>query len=290
MDNGAPGCDRAGSAFRDPSKFGVVGHAGLVPGYPHVDDSLTAAVLAAIGASSDDGVESIVTAFRGWLPAGSTAKWAAIDRDERPPGADPRTALEARLAGSAESWSCWPFCTGLGGVLANLGHDVEILVEHLRAGHDPPLVDYHSALVVDGGLVDAYLGPSAPITPGHDVTRTDAWGSWVPGDRSDHLGVRGGSSPFRYRELGRHLDARDVTAFCEISTTHTGVGRRRTAHWLRDGALVLLREDDDGFATLRRTEGTGPFTQSRRVVARRPYDELHALVSGRGIPDGTVRS
>lgn len=260
-----------------------------MPGYPHVDDALCGEVLHALGVAADDPVETVVAAFRGWLPAGSTAKWSAVDRDERPPGTDPRTALEARLAGSEESWSCWPFCTGVGGVLAALGHDVSILVEHLRAGHGVPLVDYHSVLIVDGALVDAYLGPSAPIRLGDDVTRTDAWGSWVAGERTDHLGVRGGSTPFRYRELGRHLDARDVTAFCEVSTTHTGVGRRRTAHWLRGGSLVLLREDDDGLATLRRSEGPNPFEQARRIVSRGPFDDLRAAVSA-GRPIGSEGS
>lgn len=242
--------------------------------YPSIDDRLADEVLAAVGASRHDDVESVVDAFRGWLPAGSTAKWEAVDRGSRPPGGDPRTALEARLGGSAASWSCWPYCTGLGAVLAAAGHEVRILAEHLRAGQEVPLVDYHSVLVVDGCLVDAYLGPSAPVAPGADVTRPDAWASWIPGPRSDHLGVRGGSSIFRYRSFADHLDRRDVEAFCAISETHTGVGRRRTAHLLRGGRLLFVREGTGGAAELRITEGPGPFEQRRRVVATGSYDEL----------------
>ncbi len=251
--------------------------------YPRVDDALAADVLRAIGSTRHDAVEDVVVAFRAWLPAGSTAKWAAVDRGDRPPGADPATALDARLAGSWASWSCWPYCTGLGGVLTAMGHDVRLLVEHLRHGNDAPLVDYHSVLVVDGELVDPYLGPSAPIAPGADVTRNDAWGSWVPGTRRDHLGLRAGSTPFRYRELADHLDARDVTAFCAISTTHTGVGRRRSAHWLRDDRIVTVRDGDDG-GEVRTTIGDGPFAQRRQVIARGDYDELCTTVLGGTIP------
>lgn len=242
--------------------------------YPRIDDGLVSEVLAAIGADAGGDVETVTAAFRAWLPAGSTAKWAAVDAGDVPPGEDPRTALEARLDGSLESWSCWPFCTGLGAVLAGAGHDVRILVEHLRGGRQVPLVDYHSVLVVDGCLVDAYLGPSAPIPPGGDVTRPDAWGEWVPGDRPDHLGVRGGSTPFRYRMLGDRLDRRDVAALCAVSVTHSGVGRRRTAHVLRDDRLWFLRDGDDGRAELRVTSGTSPFEQRREVVAAGDYDDL----------------
>ena len=242
--------------------------------YPLVDESLAREVLAAIGAAPDDDVEAITDRFRAWLPAGSTAKWRAVDGGDVPPGTDPRAALVARLGGASESWSCWPYCTGLGGVLAAVGHDVRIAVEHLRAGQQVPPVDYHSVLVVDGELVDAYLGPSAPIAPGHDVTRPDAWGAWIPGARPDHLGVRGGSSPFRYRQLADHLDRRDVAAFCEISVTHSGVGRRRTAHVMVGGQLRFVREADDGTAELRVTEGENPFAQHRRVVATGTFEDL----------------
>lgn len=250
----------------------------MMRAYPQVDAGLVDDVLAAIGIPRDADVETVAAAFRGWLPAGSTAKWRAIDAGEPPPGADPATALEARLGGSTESWSCWPFCTGLGAVLGGLGHDVRIAVEHLRTGPQVPLVDFHSVLVVDGDLVDAYLGPSAPIAPGTDVTRPDTWGAWVPGDRPDHLGVRGGSSIFRYRLLADHLDRRDIQAFCAISSTHSGVGRRRTAHWLRDGQLWFVREREVGEAELRVTEGVSPFESHRKVVARGAYDELRTAI------------
>ena len=253
--------------------------------YPLVDDRLAAEALDAIGASAADDVETITARFRGWLPAGSTAKWQAVDRGERPPGDDPVVALEARLGGSSESWSCWPVCTGLGGVLAAAGHDVRLVAEHLRSGQQVPLVDYHSVLVVDGCLVDAYLGPSAPVAPGADVTRPDAWAAWVPGPRPDHLGARGGGTPFRYRQLADHLDRRDVQAFCAVSETHTGVGRRRTAHLLRGEQLWFVRETDGGPAELRVTEGPDPFRQRRRVVDTGPYDELvERLLRTEGCP------
>lgn len=251
--------------------------------YPVIDDTLAAEVLEAAGATPDDDVETVVTRLRSWLPAGSTAKWAAVDRGERPPGADPSTALVSRLNGELQSWACWPLCTGIGALLAARGHDVRLAVEHMRTGANSPPVDFHSVLVVDGCLVDPFLGPSAPIPPGHDVIRPDGWAAWVPGDRPDHLGARGGSSVFRYRQLGDHLDARDVRAFCDISVTHTGVGRRRTAHWLRGNQLWFVREIDgpDGGQTigvheaeLRVTDGVDPFQLRRRVVETGSFEAL----------------
>ena len=247
--------------------------------YPAVDDRLARDVLAAIGARSDDDVEAVVRAFRAWLPAGSTAKWLAADAGRVPPGADPAEALEARLDGSLESWSCWVSCTGVGALLASVGHDVNIVVEHHRTAS---VVDYHSSLIVDGELLDPYLGPSAPVPLGHDVTRRDAWVSWVPADapggRWDHLGLRGGGAPYRYRVLGERLDRQDVAAFCEISATHSGVGRRRNAHWVTDDQLWFVREGDDGVAELRVAEGPTPFEQHRRVVAQGSYEELRAHI------------
>lgn len=253
--------------------------------YPSVDDQLARDVFAAIGADPGDGVEAVTRGFRSWLPAGSTAKWLAVDAGRVPPGADPAEALEARLGGSLESWSCWVFCTGAGALLASAGHDVRIVVEHHRTAS---VVDFHSVLLVDGELLDPYLGPSAPVPPGHDVTRCDAWASWVPSDvpggRSDHLGVRGGGGTFRYRLLGDRLERPDVAAFCEISSTHSGVGRRRNAHWVLGEQLWFVREGDDGEAELRVAEGTSPFEQRRRVVERGPYEELRTRIDREEVP------
>ena len=252
--------------------------------YPAVDDALAAEVLTAIGVDGDDGVEAIVRGLRQWLPSGSTAKWLAVDVGSVPPGADPAEALEARLGGSLESWSCWVLCTAAGALLSSAGHDVRVVVEHHRTAS---VVDFHSVLLVDGAMVDPYLGPSAPVPPGHDVTRCDAWAAWIPGDgpggRADHLGVRGGGGTFRYRVLAEGLDRRDVATFCEISATYSGVGRRRSAHWLRGEQLWFVREGDDGVAELRAAEGTSPFEQHRRVVERGPYEELRARIDAPGL-------
>jgi hypothetical protein len=247
--------------------------------YPSVDAPLAGEVLEAAGCPGG-GVAETVLALRRWLPAGSTSKWLAVDRGDVPPGADPTTALEARLAGSLESWSCWAICTSVGAVLAGAGHDVSLVVEHHRRSD---VVDFHSVLVVDGQLLDPYLGPSWPVPPGGDVTRPDAWAAWVPGDgpgrRPDHLGVRGGGTPYRYRLLGERLGPREVDAFCRVSETHSGVGRRRTAHWIdADERLWTVREGDDRSAELRVAEGVSPFDQTRRVVEEGPYDELRRRI------------
>ncbi len=252
--------------------------------YPAVDDRLAREVRAAIGARAEDGVEATTRALRQWLPGGSTAKWTAVDAGRVPPGVEPAEALEARLGGSYESWSCWVFCTAAGALLASAGHDVRIVVEHHRTAS---VVDFHSVLLVDGELLDPYLGPSAPVPPGHDVTRRDAWAAWIPGEhpgaRWDHLGLRGGGGTFRYRLVNDQLDRRDVAAFCEISATHSGVGRRRNAHWLAGDQLWFVREDDDGGGELRVAEGTSPFEQTRRVVARGPYEELRTRIDEQAV-------
>lgn len=247
--------------------------------YPEVDDHLAADVRRAVGDPGDD-VAELVLALRRWLPAGSTAKWRAVDAGEVPPGADPAAALEARLGGSLESWSCWAVCTGVGAVLRSAGHDVSVAVEHHRR---TDVVDFHSVLVVDGAMVDPYLGPSVPVPPGHDVTRPDAWAAWLPGEgpgaRPDHLGLRGGGSTYRYRVVGERLGAREVDAFCQVSVTHSGVGRRRSAHWIdADERLWTVREDDDGTAALRLAVGDSPFAQSRYVVERGPYEQLRRRI------------
>jgi hypothetical protein len=244
--------------------------------YPAVDDDLASEVRRAAGCPDADDVGTVVLALRRWLPAGSTAKWLAADRGEVPPGADPATALEARLAGSLESWSCWALCTGIGAVLRSSGHDVSVAVEHHRR---TDVVDFHSVLVVDGALVDPYLGPSVPVPPGHDVTRPDAWAAWIPGERPDHLGLRGGGSTYRYRLLGARLGRREVDAFCQVSVTHSGVGRRRYAHWIDgDERLWTVREGDDGVGELRVAVGASPFAQTRRIVDRGPFDQLTSRI------------
>lgn len=52
------------------------------------------------------------------------------------------------------------------------------------------------------------------VPPGHDVSRGDAWAAWVPGDgpgeRSDHLGIRGGGGTFRYRMVSDRLERPEV--------------------------------------------------------------------------------
>ncbi len=148
------------------------------------------------------------------------------------------------------------------------------MAEHRRQGGEVPVVDYHSILLVDGDLLDPYLGPGAPVPLGHDVVRADAWASYVPGARPDHLGVQGGGRVFRYRELARSLDRRDVLAFCDISAVRSGVGHRRTAHWVRDGDTWFVREVEVGPAELRVSTGADPFGQHRRLVATGDYDEL----------------
>src|SRR3546814_4484905 len=82
-------------------------------------------------------------------PARRRSGW--VDAGRVPPGAQPSEALEARLAGSLESWSCWVFCTGLGALLASAGHDVRIAVEHHRT---ESIVAFHSVLLVDGQMLD----------------------------------------------------------------------------------------------------------------------------------------
>lgn len=58
--------------------------------YPAVSEALVDEVLTTLGVDRATDVEPTVTAFRGWFPAGSTAKWLAELRTwiDRPPGDD----------------------------------------------------------------------------------------------------------------------------------------------------------------------------------------------------------
>ncbi len=264
-----------------------------------VDDALVAEAARAAGIGPDDGAEAVVHRIRAWLPAGSAAKRAAVDAGRRPPGDDPGEVLATRLSGDRRSWSCWGACAAVGAVLTARGHDVRVAAEHRRSPGSP-VVDVHSVLVVDGAVVDPFLGPSALLAPGVGATRVDGWAELVPGVRWDHVGVRAGSRPFRYRLLADHLDRRDVAALLEVSVTHTGVGRRRTASWVGDRADVAVLppalrtgappapgpclwslrdgEVDGADAELRVTVGDDPFATARVAVARGPWDELLAAV------------
>lgn len=244
--------------------------------YPLVDDALAADVAAAAGVDLAADVETVVAGLRAWLPSGSTAKLEAIAAGVALPGPDPATALDARLAGSPVGWSCWPLCTGIGGVLAAAGHDVRVLVEHRRERHDVE-VDFHSVLVVDGDMVDPYLGPSAPVPLGSEVTRPDAWARWDVGQRPDHHGVRGGGSPYWYRSLADRLEAADVAAFCAISVTHSGVGDRPYVQWVSDGSIHMIRSDSTdrgGPGRYQVSIGPDPFAQTRDTRDEGTFDDL----------------
>lgn len=246
--------------------------------YPLVDDALAGEAAKAAGVDLGGDVETVVAGFRRWLPSGSTAKLDAIATGGAVPGPDPTTALVARLGGSSDGWSCWPLCTAIGGVLAAAGHDVRLLVEHRRERSDVE-VDFHSVLLVDGALVDPYLGPSAPVPVGTEVTRPDAWAKWIPGNRPDHHGVRGGGSRYWYRALADHLDAEDVRAFCAISVTHTGVGDRPYVQWVDGGSIHMIRSagtDRAGPGSYQVSVGGDPFTQQRETRDEGTFDDLVA--------------
>lgn len=241
-----------------------------------VDDALAREVAEAAGVDLSGDVEHVVTGLRAWLPGGSTVKLDAIAAGSPVPGADPSHALVERLAGSTGGWSCWPMCTAVGGVLAAAGHDVTLMVEHRRERLDVE-VDFHSLLVVDGDLVDPYLGPAAPVSPGSQQSRPDAWSQWGTGVRPDHFGVRGGGSRYRYRFLADRLDPDDVRAFCAISVTHSGVGDRRYLQWVVDGSIHEVKADEPGLeshGTYRVSSGSDPFTQRRDTVDSGSFAEL----------------
>lgn len=226
-----------------------------------IDPGLASDLAEAIGWSPTDGAGALTGRLPERVPAGSTAKLAAVARGEVPPGADGdglarvvldhQRAWDRRPDGGAPSpsWSCWVFTTLMASLVdwADLG---PVRVAGVRRIDErAPVVDYHAAVVVGDGaeplICDPYFGTSValPPEPGRanlvETTIATATaergpdGAWFLESHLAHW-----EHGCRYRLLAPALDRGDVHAFCAVSVTHSGVPSKPYARLHVDGRVV----------------------------------------------------
>ena len=158
-----------------------------------IDRGVASDLAAVLGWVPAEGAAALALRLPERVPAGSTAKLAAVARGEVPPGSDAdhlaRVVLEAQLAwvdrpdggAPSPSWSCWVFTT-LMAALADWADLGPVSVAGMRRVDErAPVVDFHAAVVVGDGaaplVCDPYFGTAVelPAEPGPTaVNRTGA--------------------------------------------------------------------------------------------------------------------
>ncbi|HEX7132414.1 MAG TPA: hypothetical protein VF228_07555 [Iamia sp.] len=214
-----------------------------------------------VGWDPGDGPVALTRALAARVPAGSTAKLAAVAAGEVPPGADAeavaRRIVADRAAGRPEpSWACWPRSTVMAALLVTLAGAPATVVALRRIDASAPPVDLHSLVVVDGLLCDTYFA-SVVAGPGAEEVERTVGGVWCRRiDEPDgrwRLFVGNGrwGQTLDYRMLAPVVDPGDVAAFCAVSTAHTGLPTRPTAFVWRAADLVETITHADGTTATR---------------------------------------
>lgn len=208
----------------------------VVPSPWRIDRGVTRDLAALIGWDTGTGPVALLGALADHVPAGTTAKMAAVAAAEVPPGADPeaigRQVLGDRAAGDpTPAWSCWALSTVMAALLEAAGRPAAVAALR-RIDPAAPLVDLHSLVLTDGDegplACDPYFAAALP-GPGAADTEGVHRGVWAertdePGGRWTYEVGRGRwSSRLRYRSLAPIVDRGDVAALCAVSVTHTGV-------------------------------------------------------------------
>ncbi|CAN5820870.1 hypothetical protein BH23ACT2_BH23ACT2_18980 [soil metagenome] len=238
-----------------------------------IDRALALDLAAALGWSPDDGVPALAALLPARVPCGSTAKLAAMDAGEVPPGSDPEAiarrildhlaALASAPAGGAPSpsWSCWVLATVMAALVETSGLGATRVAATRRIDDRSPVVDFHSSVLVDGSgptghetwLCDPYFGTALtmPTDPGGatEVTLTgrrarvalEEEGRWTL-----EVALARWSSGLRYRVFAPVLDRGDVHALCAVSVSHSGVPSRPYARLHGAEGVLDVREDDVG--------------------------------------------
>lgn len=190
-----------------------------------------------VGWEPRSGPTALLAALADQVPAGTTAKLAAVAAGEVPPGADPegtaRRILADREAGTpTPAWSCWALSTLMAALLDLGDHPAEVVGLRRIDGAAPP-VDVHSVVVsteAAGPVVcDPYFASvvAGPGRGGGEAVHRGVWARVVEeadSARWTYEVSRGRwANPLRYRSLAPTVDPGDVAALCAVSVTHTGV-------------------------------------------------------------------
>ncbi len=251
-----------------------------------IDPGLARDLAALIGWDPGAGPVALLGALADQVPAGTTAKLAAVTAGEVPPGADP-TAVATRLVrdrvevAPTPAWSCWALST-LMAALLDLGGRPGAVVALRRIDGRAPAVDLHSLVVTagdDGPLAcDPYFAAVLP-GPGAEGSEAVHRGVWArrtdePDGRWTYEVGRGRSAgpPLWYRVLAPVLDSGDVAALCAISVTHTGVPPGPCASiWRADVATDAFVHRTGG-AAVREWRRAGPdaVAEGDAVVTEHP--------------------
>jgi hypothetical protein len=241
-----------------------------------VPPQVASALAAAAGITRPGDPTHVATALSAWLPGGSVAKLDAMAHGRVPPGADVAGCAAAILEGPVTAWSCWVHA-GLTAALLNdagVASTVTVLrrvdeasapvdfhaVVTSRTPHGPVLTDpYHGA-----GAMDVDAGSTTPA--GRLVTA-----ELIPGSRPE-LAIRLVTGhQLHYRFLG-HVDRTDAAAFCELSTTHSGVHGSRAAHRIGATTALWLNEQPDGHCRVRIFRADGHGGRTTEDTARADFD------------------
>lgn len=255
-----------------------------------IDAALATDAAALLGWDPATGPEALVGPLGRRVPAGSTAKLAAMAAGEVPPGRDPDALLRRVLADAdadrpSPSYSCWVLCTVYAALVETLDVGRTSIVVTRRIDERSPIVDLHSSVLVDpdaptdadtdrrgdtdrdgdrgARLVDPYFYVALGGPGGDDV---EAVGAGVWALRTDEADGRWSyrvhharwATPLRYRILGVDLDRDDVHAFCAVSAQFSGVTPRNSANLLTVDGMVDARQNEDGTATVRHVVADHP--------------------------------
>lgn len=244
------------------------------------------ALAAMIGWDPGSGPVALAGAMADHVPAGTTAKIAAMAAGEVPPGADPegiaRRILDDRESGApTPAWSCWALSTLMAALLGHGGLPA-VVVALRRIDDDAPVVDVHSLVltVTDDGPVgiDPYFAAVVPgpgraerslVHRGVWAERTDepSAGRWTYEVGRGRMAIR-----LRYRTLAPVVDVGDVTAFCAVSVTHTGVPPGPCASLWRDEVATDAFVHHTGGAAVRewRRVGTAAVWDGEATLTEHP--------------------
>lgn len=197
-----------------------------------IDAGVARDVADLIGWSPEDDAVRLTRAIVATIPAGSTAKIAAVAAGELPPGADPeavaRRILADRTAGRPEvTWACWPMSTLMAALVVTLTDRAAQVVGIRSISPTAAPVDVHSLVAVDGMLCDPYFA-SAVAGPGDEDTERLVDGVWSrrtdEGDGRWTLEVGNGrwGTHLTYRVLMPVMDPDDVAMWSRVAVDHSG--------------------------------------------------------------------